>query len=97
MVSNPPYIETKAIEALENTVKNYEPRLALDGGEDGLLFYRRIIENISAYLKKGGMLFFEIGYNQGEALKEMMSGNFSDVKIIKDLSGHDRIAMGRYI
>ncbi len=97
VVSNPPYIETQIIETLENTVKNYEPRLALDGGKDGLLFYRKIIENISAYLKKGGMLFLEIGYNQGEALKEMMTGNFSDVKIIKDLSGHDRIAMGKYL
>lgn len=97
LVSNPPYIETKIIETLENTVKNYEPRLALDGGEDGLLFYRTIIENISSYLKKGGMLFFEIGYNQGEALKEMMNDKFSDVKIIKDLSGHDRIAIGRYL
>ncbi|MBO5743047.1 MAG: peptide chain release factor N(5)-glutamine methyltransferase [Clostridia bacterium] len=97
VVSNPPYIETCVIESLDNTVKNYEPRLALDGGDDGLMFYRTITNNISFYLKKGGMLYFEIGYNQGEALKNIMQEKFADVKILKDLSGNDRIALGRYI
>lgn len=96
VVSNPPYIETNVIEALEATVKDFEPRLALDGGHDGLLFYKKIAQSISLYLKKGGMLFLEIGYNQGEELKEIMAQNFDGVKIIKDLSGHDRIAIGRY-
>ena len=97
VVSNPPYIESKTIENLDVTVKNYEPRLALDGGDDGLIFYRKITDNISHYLKKGGMLYFEIGYNQGEALKEIMQENFYDVKILKDFSGNDRIALGKYI
>lgn len=97
VVSNPPYIETCVIESLDNTVKNYEPRLALDGGDDGLMFYRTITDNISHYLKKGGMLYFEIGYNQGEALKDIMQEKFAHVKILKDLSGNDRIALGKYI
>ncbi len=97
VVSNPPYIETCVIESLDNTVKNYEPRLALDGGDDGLVFYRTITDNISHYLKKGGMLYFEIGYNQGEALKDIMQEKFAHVKILKDLSGNDRIALGKYI
>jgi len=96
VVSNPPYIESRVIETLDNTVKNYEPHLALDGGYDGLIFYRKIVDNISFYLKKGGMLFFEIGYNQGEAVKDIMSQKLTDVKIIKDISGHDRIAAGKY-
>ena len=87
VVSNPPYIETAVIETLDSTVKNYEPLLALDGGCDGLIFYRKIVDNICAYLKNGGMLFFEIGYNQGEAIKKIMSEKLKDVKIIKDISG----------
>lgn len=96
VVSNPPYIETSVIETLDETVKNFEPILALDGGCDGLIFYRKIVDNICAYLKNGGMLFFEIGYNQGEAVKKIMSEKLADVKIIKDISGNDRIAIGKY-
>lgn len=95
LVSNPPYIKSDEINHLEDTVKSFEPLIALDGGSDGLVFYKKIIQNIDLYLKKGGMLFFEIGYNQGEALKDLMSKKFTDVKIIKDLSGHNRIALGQ--
>ncbi len=95
LVSNPPYIETKEIAKLEETVKSFEPLIALDGGEDGLIFYRQIAKNIDRYLKNGGMAFFEIGYNQGEALKNILSEKFTDVKILKDLSGNDRIAYGQ--
>ena len=97
VVSNPPYIESTVIDTLDNTVKNYEPLLALDGGSDGLVFYRKIVNDISYYLRNGGMLFFEIGYNQGEAVKDIMSQKLKDVRIIKDISGHDRIAVGKYL
>ena len=97
VVSNPPYIESHVIPSLEDTVKNNEPIIALDGGADGLSFYRKITNDIDMYLKTGGMLFFEIGYNQGEDLKNLMTARFNDIKIIKDLSGNDRIASGRLI
>lgn len=97
VVSNPPYIESTVIDSLDNTVKNYEPLLALDGGSDGLVFYRKIVNDISYYLRNGGMLFFEIGYNQGEAVKDIMLQKLKDVRIIKDISGHDRIAVGKYL
>lgn len=97
VVSNPPYIESHVIPSLEDTVKNNEPIIALDGGADGLSFYRKIINDINMYLKTGGMLFFEIGYNQGDDLKKLMAGKFNDIKIIKDFSGNDRIASGRLI
>lgn len=95
VVSNPPYIESDVIKYLDDTVKNYEPHLALDGGGDGLDFYREIIKNIDSLLKKKGMLYFEIGYNQGEALKKLLEEKFYNIKIIKDLSGHDRIAFSQ--
>lgn len=95
VVSNPPYIESEIINTLDHSVKNFEPHLALDGGYDGLVFYRKIIENISLYLKNGGMLYFEIGYNQGEAVKSLMENKFTDIRLIKDLSGHDRIVSGK--
>lgn len=97
VVSNPPYIESHVIPTLENTVKNNEPIIALDGGADGLTFYKKIINDISIYLNPGGMLFFEIGYNQGDDLKKLLNSSFKDIKIIKDLSGNDRIASARYI
>lgn len=97
VVSNPPYIESHIIDTLHPTVKDFEPHLALDGGEDGLAFYKKIIENIDLYLNIGGLLLFEIGYNQGDALKCMLQPRFTDIKIIKDLSGNDRIAYARLI
>ena len=94
VVSNPPYIETKVIDTLQTEVKNHEPRLALDGGEDGLIFYRRITEIAPEILKKGGMLAFEIGYNQGKAVSALMGKNFCDVRIIQDFSKNDRVVTG---
>ncbi len=96
VVSNPPYIESETVNTLDSAVKSFEPHLALDGGDDGLMFYRQITKNISLYLKKGGMLYYEIGYNQGEAVKKIMEASFTNIEIIKDLSGHDRIAKGIY-
>ena len=95
IVSNPPYIETAVIGTLQTEVKDYEPISALDGGEDGLTFYRRITEIAPKMLKKGGLLAFEIGYNQGEIVKKLMGKNFKDIRIIKDLCGNDRVVSGR--
>lgn len=96
IISNPPYIPTKVIEGLMPEVRDYEPRLALDGTEDGLYFYRKIIREASAHLKDGGMLFFEIGQEQGESLKNLLEAEgFSRIQIWKDLAGLDRIAFGR--
>lgn len=95
IVSNPPYIESAVIETLMPEVKDYEPVLALDGGEDGLYFYRQIIELSGQYLKKGGWLFFEIGYNQGEPVKTLMeAAEFTQVVVKKDYAGMDRVVYG---
>ena len=98
IVSNPPYIRTSVIEELKEEVKFHDPLLALDGKEDGLYFYRRIVENSPKYLKKGGKLFFEIGHDQGEdVLRLMREAGFSDVTVKKDLAGLDRVVFGVYI
>lgn len=132
IVSNPPYIPTNDIAALQKEVSEYEPKAALDGGDDGLDFYRRIICESSKYLVDGGVLAFEIGYDQGNDVKELMLSvgedkgeikeqlpcpntkdiscdegtdhwcktnrpycrGFKDIKIIKDLAGHDRVVTG---
>ena len=95
IVSNPPYIPTEVIDTLMPEVREHEPRLALDGSEDGLLFYRRIIEGSRAHLKGGGMLFFEIGYDQGAAVRELMEqAGFLEVQVTKDYAGLDRVVSG---
>lgn len=95
IVSNPPYIETKVIAGLMEEVRCHEPRMALDGGEDGLHFYRRIIQESGKYLTDNGYLFFEIGYNQGEEVKALMEdAGFRDCQVIKDLAGLNRVVMG---
>lgn len=95
IVSNPPYIEAEEIDKLMDDVKNYEPHTALDGGTDGLDFYRKIIDQSQYVLKQSGILAFEIGYNQGEAVKLLMEEhNFEDIKVIKDFASLDRIVIG---
>lgn len=95
IVSNPPYIRTADIEDLEPEVKSFEPRIALDGTADGLYFYRSIISNAADYLLEGGSLLFEIGYDQGEDVANLMKeAKFMDVKVIKDLAGNDRVVSG---
>ena len=94
IVSNPPYIETAVIDKLQTEVKDFEPRLALDGGGDGLMFYRRITGIAPKMLNENGILAFEIGFDQGEAVKELMKNNFKEIKIIKDLAGNDRVVIG---
>ncbi|MEG1584391.1 MAG: HemK/PrmC family methyltransferase, partial [Anaerovorax sp.] len=93
IVSNPPYIPTRHIPILQREVKEHEPLLALDGGEDGLDFYRKIAENGGKFLKKKGTLYLEIGYDQGEDVAELLGkeGNYSDIELIKDLAGLDRV------
>lgn len=95
IISNPPYIKTEECKKLMPEVKDHEPMLALDGKEDGLYFYREIIKDAEKYLNPNGMLAFEIGYDQGEAVKELMeTQGFSCVEIKKDLAGLDRLVFG---
>ena len=94
IVSNPPYIETAVCETLDPRVKDFEPRLALDGGTSGLDFYERYLSDAVNLLKPGGAVFFEIGENQGEAVRQLMFDcGFDDIRIEKDYAGHDRYAM----
>ena len=93
IVSNPPYIETAVCETLDTRVKDWEPRLALDGGTSGLDFYDRYLGDALNLLKPGGAVFFEIGENQGEAIRKLMFDyGFNDILIEKDYAGHDRYA-----
>lgn len=96
IVSNPPYIRSAEIEELQEEVRLYDPRIALDGAEDGLLFYRRIIEESKSYLKNGGRLLFEIGCDQGRDVAELLeNAGYTEVSVKKDLAGLDRVAAGR--
>ncbi len=96
ILSNPPYIPTDMIDTLMPEVKDYEPRLALDGTEDGLAFYRRIIREAKEYLKPCGRLIFEIGMDQGEDVVRLLeSEGYRETEIRQDLSGLDRIVSGR--
>ena len=95
IVSNPPYVKTNVIETLMPEVKEHEPLLALDGGEDGLDFYHRIIEQAGRFLMGGGMLFFEIGYDQGECVRRLMEeAGYIDIEVINDFAGLDRVVFG---
>jgi release factor-specific protein-(glutamine-N5) methyltransferase len=94
VVSNPPYIESGVIETLDTNVRDFEPRSALDGGADGLVFYRRIVSAARSMLKVGGTLAFEIGFNQGGAVSGLMAADFDGVEVIKDLCGNDRVVVG---
>ena len=95
IVSNPPYIPGGVIETLMPEVKEHEPLQALDGGEDGLYFYRKITEQCGNYLKPGGMLYFEIGYDQGEAVSGLLSeAGFREIRVVKDYGGLDRVVSG---
>lgn len=97
IVSNPPYIRSEVIDTLMPEVKDYDPMLALDGGEDGLIFYRRITMEAKNYLRKGGMLLVEIGHDQGMDVSNLFLENgFIDVEIVKDLSGNDRVVRGKH-
>lgn len=95
IASNPPYIPTETIDRLQEEVKNYEPRIALDGGREGMDFYRRIVPESKEYLNEKGLLILEIGYDQGNQVRDLMlKEGFKDVKILKDLQGLDRAVLG---
>lgn len=96
LVSNPPYIRSEEIKNLMNDVKDYEPRKALDGGNDGLDFYKEIIKQSKEVLLKDGLLAFEIGHDQGKEVKELMESNgYIEVNVIKDLAALDRVIVGK--
>ena len=98
IVSNPPYIRTDIIRQLQEEVKFHDPMLALDGKEDGLYFYRRIVEESVKHLKKNGKLYFEIGHDQAEDVVRLMkNAGFAEVTVKKDLAGLDRVVFGVYI
>ncbi len=92
IISNPPYIPSKEIQQLSNEVKDYEPNIALDGGTDGLDFYRKIVKQSKNILHKPGMIAFEVGINQAKLVSELLIGyGYTDVKIVRDLQGIARI------
>lgn len=98
LVSNPPYIPTKVIEGLEPEVRDHEPMMALDGTEDGLLFYRRIAKEAGRVLAPGASVYLEIGYDQGEAVSELLrEQGFMEIEVHKDLAGNDRVVCGRFV
>ena len=95
IISNPPYIKTGDISGLDTEVKDHEPILALDGGDDGLNFYRRIVLDAPKFMKSGAHIVFEIGYDQADDVKKILEeSGYDEVKIIKDLSGNPRVATG---
>jgi release factor glutamine methyltransferase len=79
---------------LQKEVREYEPRIALDGGGDGLAFYKKISEIAPKYLKSGGVIAFEVGYQQSQFVSDIIKNNFHEIEIIKDLSGIDRVVLG---
>ena len=98
IVSNPPYIETDVISTLMPEVREHEPVMALDGGKDGFSFYRRIVRGAGDHLKRGGMLFFEIGCEQAESVYEIMErAGFQEIEVVKDFAGLDRVVYGTWL
>ena len=96
VVSNPPYICTEVIDSLSEEVRLHDPVLALDGHEDGLYFYRKITKQAKGFLKPGGWLFYEIGYDQSAAVEALLcKEGYTQVSTVKDLAGLDRVVMGR--
>lgn len=97
IVSNPPYIPSAVIEELEPEVRDHEPRGALDGTADGLYFYRILAEECAKHLTPGGHVYFEIGYDQGMAVKKLLDNHgFKDTRVIQDLAGKDRVVCGAW-
>ena len=99
IVSNPPYIPTAEIDKLAVEVRKHEPIKALDGGEDGLDYYRIIADKASSHIKSGGILALEIGYDQGKDVTKLLekSGTYKDINIFKDLAGHDTVLIAERI
>ena len=95
LLSNPPYIVSRVIPGLEREVSEYEPKMALDGGEDGLIFYRRIAKEAKKVLLPGARLYLEIGYDQGESVKDIFQKEgYQEVEVFPDLAGNPRVVRG---
>ena len=94
ILSNPPYIAKSVLDTLDSEVKDYEPLIALDGGEDGLDFYRRIALDAPGHLNDGGTLMLEIGYDQAESVSSLLKESFENIEVIKDYGGNDRVVVG---
>ncbi len=97
VLSNPPYIESAEIPTLEPDVCVFEPSIALDGGDSGLVFYPKIIKKAYHALSSGGLLGLEVGHTQAGAVSKMMKGYFRDVEVLQDLGGHERVVTGRCV
>jgi len=99
ITANPPYIPTKDVAELPPTIRDHEPRLALDGGMDGLAFHRRIIEGCRPYIHAGGMLVLEIQFDQGPAVQALMTaaGFFENIRTLRDAAGHPRCVVGQVV
>ena len=98
IVSNPHYIPSREIEELEPEVRDHEPRLALDGMADGLYFYRRLAAECGSYLNPGGTVYFEIGYDQGQAVSGLLrEAGFRGVCVYQDAPGLDRVVRGTMV
>ena len=96
IVSNPPYIPTQEIEKLDRNVRDFDPHIALDGGEDGLDFYRKIVEQSVFRLSDGGYIFFEVGKGQAKSVKQFLKdAQFEEIKIVKDYSKIERVVYGK--
>ena len=96
IVSNPPYVPSFEILTLDSSVRDYEPLGALDGGEDGLMFYRAIVRNWKGVLRPGGQLMFEVGETQADAVSDLMRGaGFRDIATVEDTAGVRRVVIGR--
>ena len=96
IVSNPPYINTQDMKGLMPEVRDHEPKVALEAGPDGLIYYRRIVAGLMSHLSRDGRVFFEIGHDQGEQVKDILQrAGFTQVQIKKDLSGHDRVVSAK--
>ncbi len=95
LVSNPPYIPTEILQDLQPEVRDHEPRIALDGAEEGLGFYRRIVAEAADWLNPGAGIYLEIGYDQGKAVSALLKkAGFQEIKVTQDLAGLDRVVSG---
>lgn len=95
VVSNPPYVRPEVIAALSPDVREFEPLSALDGGADGLTFYRALVRSVPQILKQGCILAFEVGYDQADAVAALMDERFTQIEVLRDLAGHARVVAGR--
>ena len=95
IISNPPYIPSKDILTLDDEVKKYDPLISLDGGDDGLYFYREIAQNSIKFLKPKGVLILEIGEDQAQSVKKLLQKDFENIRIKKDYSNNDRIVVAK--